>query len=86
MYNFLTGALIELDEDTRERIRDVSLLSDSEINILKTNGFLIDDFDEVSYLRFGNKLVCSDDELLSILITPTMECDFNCPYCFEHHG
>lgn len=86
LYNFMTGALLELDESSKRKFENHDKLTDAEIELLLNNGFLIDDFDEISYLRFGNKLVCADAELLSILIAPTMECNFDCPYCFEHHG
>lgn len=86
MYNFMTGALLELDEESKRKLDNHDELTSEETELLLHNGFLVDDFDEISYLRFGNKLVCADDELLSILIAPTMECNFDCPYCFEHHG
>lgn len=86
LYNFLTGALLELDEDAQRRFNDITLLSSDEKKLLIENGFLIENFDELQYLKYGNKLACADPELLSILIAPTMACNFRCPYCFEHHG
>ena len=86
LYNFLTGALIRIDSECYKRINDISLLNQDEINLLLDNGVIINDFDEIQYLKYGNKLACTDSELLSILIAPTMECNFRCPYCFEHHG
>lgn len=86
LYNFLTGAMLQINEEFMGRFKNILLLTDDEKRILIENGFLTDDFDELAYLKFGNKLVCADEELLSILIAPTMACNFACPYCFEHHG
>ena len=86
LFNFMTGSMLKLNQETNNKMKDIKLLNKDEITMLKENGFLIEDFDEIDYLKFGNKLNCADEELLSILIAPTMECNFNCPYCFEHHG
>ena len=86
LYNFLTGALLKIDEESCRKLESIELLSKEEKKLLLDNGFIIDNFDEIQYLKFGNKLACTDNELLSILIAPTMECNFRCPYCFEHHG
>ncbi len=86
LYNFLTGALLRLDEDTRGRIDDLEALTAEERQLLLENGFLVHDFDELQYLKYGNKLTCADSDLLSVLIAPTLACNFRCPYCFEHHG
>ena len=86
LFNFMTGSMLKLNQETNNKMKDIKLLNKDEITMLKENGFLIEDSDEIDYLKFGNKLNCADEELLSILIAPTMECNFNCPYCFEHHG
>ena len=86
LYNFMSGALIELDDSYKDKVISLNGLEPKEITFLINNGILIDGFDEVDYLRFGNKLNCADKDLLSVLIAPTMECNFDCPYCFEHHG
>ncbi len=85
LYNFMTGAMLELDADGYKRFAEPELLSEAERTMLVDNGFIVD-FDELAYLRLGNKLICADEELLSVLIAPTMACNFDCPYCFEHHG
>lgn len=86
LYNFLTGALLRVNPDTASRLKDINLLTDDEKALLFENGFLVDNFDEIKYLKYGNKITCTDREMLSILIAPTMACNFRCPYCFEHHG
>lgn len=88
LYNFLTGALVKLDEEHKrlyEGILETAGHDDVRAFLLK-NGFLIDNFDELNYLLLGNKLTCTDSELLSVLIAPTLSCNFRCPYCFERHG
>lgn len=87
LYNFLTGALVKLDSKHKllfENILDEDGNEETRKFLLQ-NGFLVDNFDELSYLQLGNKLTCTDNELLSVLIAPTLSCNFRCPYCFEHH-
>lgn len=88
LYNFLTGALVKLDEEHKRLYENILTEKghDEICAFLLQNGFLVDQFDELSYLQLGNKLTCTDNELLSVLIAPTLSCNFRCPYCFEHHG
>lgn len=88
LYNFLTGALAKLDDEHRhiyEHILDEPGHEDVRSSLLD-NGFLIENFNELDYLRLGNRLTCTDSDLLTVLISPTLACNFRCPYCFEHHG
>ncbi len=88
LYNFLTGALVKLDEEHKQLYEHILEIEGHEDirTFLTKNGFLIDAFDELNYLLLGNKLTCTDSELLSVLIAPTLACNFRCPYCFERHG
>ncbi len=88
LYNFLTGALVKLDEEHKYFFENILKENghDDIRTFLLQHGFLIDGFDELSYLQLGNKLTCTDNELLSVLVAPTLACNFRCPYCFEHHG
>lgn len=86
LYNFLSGAMIQLDKENK--IIFEQILSDnthtSEKTLLIDNGFLVD-YDELAFIRVANKRACADKKTLSLLITPTMGCNFACPYCFEYH-
>lgn len=86
LYNFMTDALVECDVEITSRLSDIDRLTLDEIEFLRENGFIIqENYEEDDFLRLGNKLICTNSDMLSILIAPTMECNFNCPYCFEHH-
>lgn len=86
LYNFLSGAMIQVDKESKTVYEQI--LSDnihtSEKSLLIENGFLVD-YDELAFIRVANKRACADKKTLSLLITPTMECNFACPYCFECH-
>ena len=86
LYNFLSGAMIQLDEENKS-IYEQILQDDayaSEKALLTENGFLVD-YDELAFIRVANKRACADKKTLSLLIAPTMGCNFSCPYCFEYH-
>ncbi len=88
LFNFMTGSLLSLDEDSKALFESIleKEANNEEKELLQKNGFLIDNFDELAYLKYGNKLTTTNSDLLTVLIAPTMECNFDCPYCFEHHG
>lgn len=52
-------------------------------NLIKGRMIVEDDCDEIDYLRtLRNQLFYSTDELL-LTIAPTLNCNFDCPYCYE---
>ncbi len=86
LYNTKTKSVIELDENTRNKIKKANIdnFSSDEINILKENGFLIekekDDYEDIL-----NQLEKVEKENLNIIFFATLECNFRCLYCYEDH-
>lgn len=63
------------------------LISDSHIlKKLIDNGFVVsDDCDEVgNYLKYMRTAEC-DMSVAHLIINPTINCNFNCWYCYENH-
>lgn len=51
---------------------------------LVTKNFIIeDDFSEYDYMFYQENLRRYNDMLLSLMIMPTMNCNFNCTYCYQ---
>ena len=68
--------------------RDISLLSQEVIDTLKDVGFLCHEFDDDDYidkLRFISEASQHDKSSLGVVVAPTLDCNFACPYCFEKH-
>ena len=90
LYNFLRGSLLRLDEENKVKFDEILSRSDCENEkaILLKNGFLIDNTNEIEYLKTGNILSVANKDTLSIVIAPTMSCNFDCPYCLclHHHS
>jgi uncharacterized protein len=95
--NFLSRAAVELSREAYRICRclaagralphgsDGSELADF-VSMLKANLFLLDDdFDELEYIRERSRRERFNDRQLGLVIGPTMNCNFNCPYCFERH-
>lgn len=70
-----------------EEIEDVcKKLPADVLNVLVSTGVLCDKFDDDDYLnklRFINQASQHDMSSLGIIIVPTLDCNFSCPYCFE---
>jgi uncharacterized protein len=66
-----------------EYYQDIKELSDKSLNFMKQQGVLVDsDFDEEksAFLKYMSIV---DDGVLTLIILPTMKCNFRCPYCYE---
>lgn len=52
---------------------------------LKAGGFAMEDAEaEANYMRYQFERYRFDDTVFELYVAPTMGCNFNCPYCFEH--
>ena len=49
-------------------------------------GFIInDDIDEIDIIRYRNRKATIESRDYNLVINPTLECNFNCWYCYENH-
>lgn len=92
VYNTLSNALIEVDEqiyselkknEGKQEILNINL--DKELfNLLFENGILTEN-DEDDYLKYKAiiKRMRNQDKFIHLTLAPTMDCCFNCFYCFE---
>lgn len=84
--NTLSGALIRLDEQTYAALKaqNLNCLSDEQISILQKSGMLIDEnIDEQRVIRAAYKAYCHGRKNVTMIVCPTLDCNFACPYCFE---
>ena len=80
IYNSISKAFAKIDANELNLER----LSDKEKMLLEENGFLIDDSrDELEELEYVYNKYYYSSTSLNIILTPTLKCNFNCPYCFE---
>lgn len=92
VYNSLTKASLKLDSalatDVNFEDDSVSNLQErigqSNIEQLVNNGFIVDDeFDELKSIEYIYRKNYFDSSELTLILTPTFDCNFACPYCFE---
>ncbi len=91
-YNSFRNSFIVFDNN-KEYLKVKALLNTtpiySDINntLLKTltnNGFLIDSkFDEFNFIKLRYEENRYSKKTLTLTISPTLDCNFNCSYCFE---
>lgn len=93
LYNTLNGGLCEIDEslfsvlkDIENKDKDIYFLDPEIIDYLKSNKYIVDenhDNDEICKLRYLKLRQSFQNERLSLVIAPTLFCNFACPYCYE---
>ena len=97
VFNSITNSSAKLDKKTYDIYRKIASGKENRINIndepllpaikadKKKGGFLIeDDLDEISLIKVGqNFRRFSKGNYLNITIAPTMDCNFDCIYCYE---
>lgn len=88
IYNSKNSLLAEITEDLYEYLynRNYDSLPDSVVSELINKEVLCDDSEQ--FLYYSEELVkfnasAYNDTELGIVIVPTTNCNFDCPYCFE---
>ena len=91
IYNTRTCAIAELDR-TERSVYDFMLAGGDPdesageiVTALADQGFVMDDpEDEANLLQYQFERYRYSDSVFELYVAPTMGCNFNCPYCFEH--
>nr|HID59180.1 radical SAM protein [Desulfobacterales bacterium] len=93
-YNCLGGTFLKMDRrsyDLYRRIVDAGSVSEPKnseteklVCELRRGRFIVEDgFDELEYVKARHFLSRFNSKYLSLTIAPTLDCNFNCVYCFE---
>ena len=88
VYNSFSKSCIILEKDSDiscfNNIESFDKLTKNEKELLKKNGFVIDDNrNELSEIKYAYQQNFFKSDSLTIALVPTLTCNFACPYCFE---
>lgn len=89
-FNSFSCALAEVNEDFLTVLNDCQKIDyhndDSElIKNMKDGSYIVeDDFDEIEHLKAVSYSGKFNNRGLGLVIAPTLNCNFACPYCFEN--
>lgn len=93
IYNTLWNTLLVIKEEDKKKwgIEDIikhnlPTINEERINVFEKKKIIIpDNVDEISIVK--NKLMhtIQDDTKFSMIIIPTLSCNFRCWYCYENH-
>ena len=86
LYNALSGAILMVDQDTKDSI-DIqekrNRLPREIVNHFKENGLIVEsDEDELLLIRNKYYMRCYDPLLLAFFVAPTTRCNLSCGYCW----
>lgn len=95
LYNSRMSSLIRLDEDSFRTLmtvaddpeKGVQQIDKETFDYLVRNKILVNDYEDVNYihkLRYAKMAALEEKSNLSMVICPTLGCNFACPYCYEH--
>lgn len=91
LYNSLYGSLAVLGQGEMEAVERVLAETDQpEDSNIKTvlveqRHLVEDSMDEIAIVENRKTLGIKDDNRLDIVIMPTLDCNFDCTYCYEVH-
>lgn len=95
IYNTYSRKYVIYKNDQEEHVNNLfSNLNNDKYNLkdaesLKkfiNNGMVIEDeLDELLRIKFNDNLAKFDSETFSLVIQPTLDCNFRCVYCYEEH-
>ncbi|MCT4543940.1 MAG: SPASM domain-containing protein [Vallitalea sp.] len=86
--NLLSGAIITIDKNSYNLISEnrQDKISSELLNKLIIGRFIIpDDFNELNYIQTRLSYHKYRTDLLSLTILPTLDCNFDCTYCYENN-
>jgi uncharacterized protein len=93
-YNFLYRTMLLLDveefkevEAIRQQLRlhwQPALEADLCKALIKHRFLISSSFDELEYFKFGYFKSLYNSSVLVTMVLPTLNCNFDCPYCFEY--
>ncbi len=71
---------------TSDDIAELTKIHPTFYNSLIKNGFLVNkELDEIEELKKISKKIDTDESHYSLIVNPTMNCNFKCWYCYESH-
>ena len=84
--NLMKGTYSELSIKDLELLHKIDNIDKNSLlfNCLVNQGLIVN-YDELKKLKYQAKKVNSTMDAVKIIITVTLSCNFNCPYCFESH-
>jgi len=88
LYNTLTTSIINIDEITKNNLfnNNLNLISEELIEILKENGFIVeDDFDEAKayFYYYETTRYAGSLNKIDFIFIPTYFCNLACSYCIQ---
>jgi len=90
VYNTLTSAFIKTDPEDWRRLNENTGCLNDDSPLVKSGFFVKDNSDEIKQYKYLYRSRQFKSDSLFIYIAPTMQCNFNCFYCFEkgnkNHG
>ena len=92
-FNSMSCAFAIVDDNFKKVVHDIEngIYDESKYDaklieqMKRTNAIINDDFDEIEYIKYARNLSKYDMTSLGLTITPTLDCNFRCVYCFENH-
>jgi len=94
IYNALSNSFAELDFEDFNLLKDLSLnfdtaikkITNEDLESLKQAKFIADDKEELLRIKYSTHYNRFDNSFISLTINPTLDCNFNCTYCFENNN
>lgn len=86
LVNTMTGAMYTLDAELKQKIEngDISCIPEDIVREYVKNGIIINDnFNEYNFLKYITNNEKFNNNVLSLTIMMTRNCNFKCTYCFE---
>lgn len=91
-FNSRTAALAKIDDDFFNILDAIENIKYEEldekqkelINNMKENGYIVEDcYNELNEIQYRNMQGRFNQGILTLIIAPTLNCNFKCTYCYE---
>lgn len=93
VYNTFSDSLVCFTEEEYGIVQNLLLNLDKFLveypilySELKKAGFIIEDYDELEFIKFKNRLCIFEDRSCHLTINPTLDCNLKCWYCSTEYA
>lgn len=89
IYNSFTDSFLIVNSNVKNVLQVPGIVKEQELELyrklIKFGCYIFDNQDEFLQLKNVSKIITDNEKRFFLMLNPTLDCNFNCWYCYENH-